>query len=36
MHNIIGNLEKLDVSLNIFDNWEKVIKKYSNLDLIDN
>lgn len=32
-----GNLERrLDVSLNLFDNWERVIEKYSNLDFIDN
>ena len=31
-----GNLERLDISLNLFDSWEKVIEKYSSLDLIDN
>ncbi|OKH23536.1 hypothetical protein NIES593_09950 [Hydrococcus rivularis NIES-593] len=29
-----GNLERLDVSLNLFNNWDKVIKKYSGLDFI--
>ena len=31
-----GKLERLDVSLSLFNNWEEVIRKYSNLDLIDN
>ncbi|MEM8830009.1 MAG: hypothetical protein AAGE96_11715 [Cyanobacteria bacterium P01_G01_bin.19] len=28
-----GNLERLDISLSLFDDWEEVIEKYSNLDI---
>lgn len=31
-----ANLQRLDVSLSLFNDWEKVIRKYSNLDFICN